>query len=189
MLGVDLQIDGAWTPITEDVDREGVHVSHGSQGESFETDVSQIEFKVRNGDGKYSPRNPSSPLFGKLGRNTPARVRAAAGAPWLEIGPNGYSGAADSASLSTTGDIDIRWWGDFALTDETDTLIRKSDVSGSRSWSMVADANGRLVLWWYPDGTTSMWAQSDGLIPDWAGEIALRATLDVDNGSGGWTAN
>src|SRR5690606_27436261 len=89
----------------------------------------------------------------------------------------------------TTGDIDIRWWGDFALTDETDTLIRKSDVSGSRSWSMVADANGRLVLWWYPDGTTSMWAQSDGLIPDWAGEIALRATLDVDNGSGGWSAN
>jgi hypothetical protein len=189
MLGVDLQIDGAWTPITEDVDREGVHVSHGSQGESFETDVSQIEFKVRNGDGKYSPRNPSSPLFGKLGRNTPARVRAAAGAPWLEIGPNGYSGAADSASLSTTGDIDIRWWGDFALTDETDTLIWKADIPGSRSWSLVADSNGRLVLWWYPDGTTSKWAQSDGLIPDWAGEIALRATLDVDNGSGGWTAN
>src|SRR3546814_20149894 len=63
-----------------------------SFGPAGETSVSTSALRLNNGDsrvaagvqGRYSPRNPRSDLFGKIGRNTPIRVREdAAGATYL----------------------------------------------------------------------------------------------------------
>src|SRR5690606_29786452 len=39
------------------------------------SDVGECTFTLNNRDGKYSPRNPRSPLYGKIGRNTPMQLR------------------------------------------------------------------------------------------------------------------
>lgn len=194
-LGVDLYYDDQWNSVGADLldgdlDQTGITVRHGAGSEGGAMEPSSLAFRVRNGDGKYNPRNPSSPLYGKIGRNTPARATVALGAAYADIPAGGRMYVSDEAALRPTGDIDIRWWGEFEISNSTDVIMAKDGPSPDRGWSMTTDLNGNLVLWWYPDGTSasSKFAQSSAPIPAWAGEIALRATLDVNNGAGGWTA-
>src|SRR5690606_31643304 len=48
-------------------------------------------FALVNRDGRYSARNPLSPLYGKIGRNTPVRIRV--GDPQLAFR---FTGIGDS---------------------------------------------------------------------------------------------
>src|SRR5690606_28176949 len=110
-LGVDLFYDNAWHTVGEDLKSDGVTVRHGASGEGSAMDVSELGFTVRNGGGKYNPRNPSSPLYGKIGRNTPARATIGLGAPWLRVPPDsGGVAIGDSADFAITGVIDVRVW-------------------------------------------------------------------------------
>ena len=67
-LRVDLFYDGAWQDVTADLSRDGVTIERSGR------DTTECTLSLRNDLGKYSPRNPRSPLFGKIGRNTPLRV-------------------------------------------------------------------------------------------------------------------
>jgi hypothetical protein len=72
---VELQIDGVWTDITSDVlQSDGIGIQRGRPDESATTDPSSCTMTLKNKDGKYSSRNPSSPYYGLIGRNTPVRV-------------------------------------------------------------------------------------------------------------------
>jgi hypothetical protein len=76
---VDLWIDAAWVDITDDVyTRAPIMITRGRTAEGGQVEPSSCTVTVNNRDGTYSPRNPSSPYFGKIGRNTPARVRVTA---------------------------------------------------------------------------------------------------------------
>lgn len=68
-----LFVDGAWTTYSS---REGESWSV-QIGPDPETGVqpSKVEFTLVNDDLSMDPTNPSSALFGKIGRNTPARLR------------------------------------------------------------------------------------------------------------------
>ena len=177
-----------WRPVGEDLDQSGVTLSHGVRSEGGSADVSQLEFSVRNPDGKYSARNPASPLAGLIGRNTPARATAALGAPWLDLEEGGRATTPDTAGLSMTGDHDIQWWGERDSWASSADLISKYSTTGDqRSWILRAEAGGTLTLFWYPDGVTLHEARSEAQLPVWAGRIAIRATLDVNNGAGGHT--
>ncbi len=189
-LGVDLSYSGAWQPLGTDLDQSGVVVSHGSRSEGASPDVSSLAFTVKNGDGKYSPRNPNSPLYGLIGRNTPARATLALGANWVDIAGDSGSSAytPDVAALDITGDIDIRWHGSMESWDRSASLISKWSTTGSqRSWILRAEASGVLTFNWSVDGSALGQSQTDVPLPAWAGEIALRVTLDVDNGASGST--
>jgi hypothetical protein len=72
---VELFIDGAWTVVTDDVqNREDIVINRGRPNEANVADASKCTLVLNNANGKYSPRNPQSPYFGKIGRNTPLRV-------------------------------------------------------------------------------------------------------------------
>ncbi|MDN3244167.1 hypothetical protein [Streptomyces sp. ZSW22] len=81
---VDLWIDGAWTDITADVyERDSIRINRGRRGEGERTEPSRCTLTLNNGAskvapgvvGRYSPRNPQSDLYGKIGRNTLLRVQ------------------------------------------------------------------------------------------------------------------
>lgn len=67
--------DRGWVDISADVrDTEDVQITRGRADEADVADASQCRLLLDNRHGKYSPRNPLSPYFGQLGRNTPLRV-------------------------------------------------------------------------------------------------------------------
>lgn len=67
---------GVWTDITSDVRvASGISISRGKSDEQSQAGPQRMSFTLDNRDGKYSPRNPSSVLYGKIGRNTPVRCK------------------------------------------------------------------------------------------------------------------
>lgn len=187
-LGVDLNYDGIWNPLGADLDQAGVSARHGATSEGGAADVSSLAFTVKNGDGKYSPRNPNSPLFTKIGRNAPARATVSLGAPWLDLPAGSTAYTADTVANSITGDIDIRWWGYRDDWSDTVGLFAKWDAATSnRSWLLEMVA-GVPKIYWSANGITPRSIIAETAIPAWAGEVAIRVTLDVNNGASGVTA-
>lgn len=198
---VALYYDGAWHTVTQDaLSREPITIERGRADEAQRVDPTKCRLLFNNGaskvapgvTGRYSPRNPYSDLFGKIGRNTPVKVSVNAGTPWLALTGTALDRARtpDAAALDITGDIDIR----MELTPSTwhagsdpIELAGKWGAAGSRSWILTLWQGG-LLLYWSVDGTANLNAPSTAdLTPPPSGRMAVRATLDVDNGSGGRT--
>lgn len=194
VLLAEMQIDGIWLDITDDVQVSGgVSITTGRPDEGTRCDAASAAFTLDNAGGKYSPRNPVSPYYGKIGRNTPVRFGI--------IGPNIYlalpgDGAdlvstPDDASLDITGDLDVRM--DLKLTNWrklTSLASKYVDAGDQRSWALWLNANGKVTFSWSPDGTLASRLLATSTVPvpapAWSRQ-SLRAVLDVDNGSGGWT--
>jgi hypothetical protein len=65
-----------WTDISDDVyQRDPLTITRGKSDEQSQAAPQRMSFTLDNRDGRYSPRNPLSPLFGKIGRNTPIRCK------------------------------------------------------------------------------------------------------------------
>jgi hypothetical protein len=207
-ISVEISLDSTtWTDITSDVRSDSqIQISRGRSDWGQQTDPARCSFSLDNRDGKYSPRNPESPYYGQIGRNTPVRVSVETGsvACWLPgRDSNDSVGTPDAAALDITGDIDVRldakflnWYmADTALgagvTSSLTELFGKWTESGNqRSWVLYSQI-GYLEFAWTTDGTsgTMQTAVSTAKIsmPS-SGRLAVRVTLDVNNGSGGWTA-
>lgn len=88
---VELYYDGAWhnivtdTPLAANMPNSRVrglgaadgdiHItSRGTADEATDLEPTQATLSINNKDGKYSPRNTSSDLYGKIGKNTPLRI-------------------------------------------------------------------------------------------------------------------
>jgi len=72
---VELFYSGAWVDISADVTADGVSITRGQPNEGPTTAApSTMTVTLLNPAGKYSPRNPRSPLYGLIGRGTPIRV-------------------------------------------------------------------------------------------------------------------
>lgn len=115
---VELLVDGAWVDITSYVlsrgGDQGIEISRGQSGESSQTERSTCSFQLNNRDGRFSPRNPEGPYYGKIGRNTPIRV---------SVPDNGYK--------------NYRFWG------EVTTWPQAWDISTTDFWVSV-EAYGPL---------------------------------------------
>ena len=72
---------GTWLDITADVyQRDGLTITRGRSDEQSQASPQRMSFTIDNRTGKYSPRNPLSVLYGKIGRNTPVRCKIDSGA-------------------------------------------------------------------------------------------------------------
>ncbi|MEW2635269.1 hypothetical protein AB0903_27395 [Streptomyces sp. NPDC048389] len=186
----EIKVDGAWQALPV---RTGtpVTLSRGASSEGSRTQPGKAGLSVDNRDGEYSPHNPNSSLFGKIGRNTRFRVGVHAGTPDLAVTAAGDRATTpDAASLDITGDIDVRV--EVSLDDWNPTeaveLAGKYDFGADeRSWLLfVGGTNRELILRWSADGVANHQFGSTEPIPvPQSGRIALRSTLDVDNGAGG----
>src|SRR5690606_10379841 len=133
------------------------------------------------------PRNPRSPYYGLIGRNTPLRVSVHAGTPYLDLpGTADTATTPDHSSLDITGDIDLRREGEADwYASGAQMLIGKWGAAGNRSYHLRLEA-GFLYMSVSTDGTAgyTAWHRLPQGLPKRA---ALRGTMDADNGAGGIT--
>ena len=72
----ELFYSAAWHDITSYVYmRDKIALTRGTPNESTTADAATCTMTWNNRDGRFSPRNPTSPLYGLIGRNTPVRVK------------------------------------------------------------------------------------------------------------------
>lgn len=205
---VELYINGTWTDVTSDVyGSKQIRITRGRSDEGQQVEPTRCAFTLDNRDGAYTPRNPEGPHYGYIGRNTPCRVSVLTGDIYLDLPgtSTGYASTPDTAALDITGDIDVRIDATFAnwlppataastTAAESTVEMMGKFLSGNKSWFLGA-RNGLLYFEWSADGSTSLSASSTvpPPIPGGGGRLAIRATLDVDNGASGntvtfWTA-
>jgi flagellar hook protein FlgE len=200
---VDISLDGTtWTDITSDVRRQQqVRISRGRSDWGQQVDFGRCNFALTNTDGKYTPRRPESPYYGQIGRNTPVRISVLSGSvAALVPGATGdFISTPDTGVLDITGDLDVRLdatlanWvladysiieAGFVVSSRTE-LIGKSTL-GQRSWNLYV-LEGNLMLEWSTDGSAQITQESTEPLPVPAsGRLAVRATLDVNNGASGY---
>ncbi|MFE0808223.1 hypothetical protein ACFW34_12155 [Streptomyces sp. NPDC058848] len=186
-LGVlaEILVDGEWEKLPL-YTRDPINHQRGIRDEGTAADPAAVPLMINNKNGKYSPRNPMSPYYGKIGRNTRVRLSLPGEESYLQLDgdPTSYASTPDHASLDITGDLDIRWEGeaDWYATG-IHTLIGKWDT----------DPAARSYILQLQDGTLRVQALREGLnsgpfgqaaLPELPRRAALRATLDADNGAG-----
>jgi hypothetical protein len=97
-----------------------------------------------------------------------------------------YSSTPNHASLQITSDLDLRVDADLpswaAGVDQT-LLARYVTTGNQRSYRLRLNSTGTMRFTWSPDGTALLNADSTATVPVTAGRLAVRATIDVDNGS------
>lgn len=135
---IDLQIAGVWTDSTADaLTRDPITITRGRADEASDVDPSTCSLTLRNPDGKYSPRNPMSPYFGALGRNTPLRVGV--GVPPAGAGLAGQSGTsvvAPSVTAETAGALFGVW-----------AAAPVGNITGPGGFTMGTERDGALSTW------------------------------------------
>lgn len=200
-ISVEISLDNVtWTDITSDVrSADQIQITRGRSDWAQQAEPGRCSFSLDNRSGNYSPRNPNGAYYGQLGRNTPVRVSVNTGDVALDLPGNAgdYASAPDSAALDITGDIDVRIEATLANWCQPDypsagqnsfprtQLIGKSS-SGQISWALHV-ASSRPYFEWSTDGVNTNYAWSDSDLPlTSSGRIALRFTMDVDNGAGGY---
>lgn len=192
----EMQIGGTWTDITADLyARAPLAIERGRPDEASRVDPARVSFQLNNRQNAYSPRNPSSPNYGLIGRNTPVRFSLPATEAYMAI-PAAAAAAStpDAAALDIVGDIDVRadlrpdvWAHDFS-TGGWEVMGKYQIPSNQRSWAVIINSSGVLQFRWSPDGTTFLTPESTIALPFRGRQRgAIRATLDVNNGAGGWT--
>lgn len=192
----ELFYDGVWNDATQYLRQtEQIEITRGLTSEGGQPDPTEAALLLDNRTGDLSPRNPNSPLYNKIGRNTPMRISVDGGYPWLDLPDVAASRARtpDAAALDITGDIDVRVeaalisWNRVQITE----ICNKQQITGDqRSWRLMQASSNKIEFTWSVLGTaastiTVTSTMSPVVAP--GGRIAIRATLDVDNGLGGYT--
>jgi phosphodiesterase/alkaline phosphatase D-like protein len=103
-----------------------------------------------------------------------------------------YATTPDDASLDIIGDLDVRAevtiddWTAAAPDGVRATLLGKwVTTGGQRSYFLGVENDGRLSLFWSTTGANSVLPMSTVSVPITSGKLAVRATLDADNGAAG----
>lgn len=197
-------IGGAWVDVTADTDdvdghgrvsgTTGITITRGKAIGAQRANPGQCQATIFNRDGKYYNRNPRSTFFGKLPLNVPFRVTALPYESYVRLESSSLASerivAADSAALSVTGDLELRF--DVEPNDVGEgaylyPLASKYLITGNqRSWYVFLNFD-KPVIYWSPDGTFTniRSAQCDAAIPK--GRFSLKIQVDVNNGAGGVT--
>lgn len=102
--------------------------------------------------------------------------------------PGSNASTPDNAALDIVGDIDLRIDAtiDWSPSPNPMTLISKWNTSNF-SYLFYIDITGFLVLTWSANGIATNTASSTVIVPPSTGRLAVRVTLDVDNGAAGRT--
>ncbi|CAL9352179.1 hypothetical protein SUDANB1_00482 [Streptomyces sp. enrichment culture] len=197
---VEFRMGSTWTDVTSRVRAEQqIRIRRGRSDWGQQVDTSSCTFTLDNNDGAFTPRNPSGAYYGGIGRNTPVRVSVMTGDTYLDlpgVSTGDYAQSVDHASLDVTGDLDLRI--DASLANWLSPvgtgaigvleLFAKYQITGQKSW-LLGSKDGRLYFEWSSDGSNTLSASSTvaPAIPGPGGRMAVRVTLDVNNGASGNT--
>lgn len=194
--------DGVWNDVSNKMRQtKSISIDRGSDSESGTNSPTKASLIMDNRSGDFSPRNPESPLFDKIGRNTPMKIVIEQGPPYLEIPEEGLFNdsaivAVNQSQINFTSDVDIRidctssWWHAYDFAFGVMLAERYNQTGENRSFKFARHRTGVLYFGWSSDGTFAgmKHSYSTDTIPFFNGErVALRVTLDVNNGKGGYT--
>ncbi|WP_369778830.1 hypothetical protein [Streptomyces sp. R33] len=185
-----------WTDATNVLSqKDALRYAWGRRAEGSRTDPAAAAIVLRDPDGIYSGRNPRSPYYGQLGRNTPVRISHGGASVALVIPPDvqGRATTTDTAALDITGDIDVRadltpsQWGGITELGAWEVMGKYGGIS-QVSWGLFVLDDGQVSLRWSADGIAVLSRSSTLPVPFAPGQRgAIRATLDVNNGAAGHT--
>ncbi|THV27946.1 hypothetical protein [Glycomyces paridis] len=205
---VELRYGGAWQAITDDVrESSPITITRGRSDWAEVPDPAEMTLTLNNGAstvapgivGRYTPANPGSDLYGLIGRNTPIRARLVerenhqVAMPGLD---GSYLSTPSATVGAVTGDLDVRFdctpysWRPVAGEGGMLLPARWHFVGvNERAWAWSLLPDGRLEVRLSPDGTTAAMLvfTSTDPVDEAATDLALRFTVDVDNGAGGVT--
>jgi len=203
---VELRYDGTWHTVTEDVYAgEQITTQRGRANWAALADPSEMTIPFRQHEsayataaggvpmvGRYAPRNPASDLFGKIGRNTPIRLRLGAARVRLRIPGNGKAAATtpDTAALRLTGDQRV----EFLVKPRTWRPVdghglgrRYLPAGNQRAWAVWINNTGTISYRPSQDGSIFTTRESSVAVPDDGAERWIAIWHDVNNGAGGNT--
>lgn len=164
-LRVELQLAGVWTDVTSlTYQRDAISIKRGRSDEANIAEPSTLGLTLNNRDGRFSPRNPTGPYYGTIGRNTPIRVSLGGPLP----------------SVRFTGEVSawpVRWdtsGSDVWVPIEAAGVLRRVGQSTapfrSSLYRRMSRAAGVLGYWPAEDGDGS------GSIASGAGGEAITVT-------------
>ncbi|HYQ63550.1 MAG TPA: hypothetical protein VET29_09795, partial [Actinophytocola sp.] len=186
--------DGAWNTVSAqdlDASRSSIGVTFGMQDSHSEAVPTEVGLTLESPGSKWAPLDPRSPVHAKVGVGSPLRVRIGNPQVGLSLlGMNGtYASTPDTAVLDITGDIDVRVELEPVTWRPTYLTVLVAKVDAQFSYGFFLAGNGNLLLVWTTDGTTGTLVSvvSTAPVSASAGRLAVRATLDVNNGAGGKT--
>ncbi|MER6147950.1 hypothetical protein [Streptomyces hirsutus] len=180
---LEILVDGGWLRVPT-YNRDRVEVETGRREGATVTDPGSLAITINNRDGRFSPRNAESDLYGKIGRNTRCRLSVPGTESFLELDATtvGTASTPDTAVLDITGDLDMRWEGEADwYAPGAHMLIGKWGEAGDRSYHMRLEA-GSLYLTATTNGTTGHVAARP--LPALPRRAAVRYTIDVNDGAG-----
>jgi len=204
---VQMQINGVWTSVvrydtnTKILLKEGVIIKRGESGSQDKTPAGTCNWKWEDPNGIFNNENPRSPYYNLLPRNTPVRVyvpRPEAALYILssgsDMGGHGRLSTPDSAALSITGDMEVRFDIEpFRFTryysGETKLWVigGKYAPAPNRTWYVrlgdPGTTNCRMAFSFSTTGSNSAVNTCDADLPT-TGRISIKITVDVDNGAG-----
>ncbi|MGP4114652.1 hypothetical protein ACTWP5_27550 [Streptomyces sp. 4N509B] len=200
----------AWTDVSTDVAPQTINVSRGRPDESGQVQPARATIELTNNAGDYTPGHPAGAHYPYVREGVPARLSVQAGGPYLRVPDLAGARArvASTTAMDVSGDLDLRIEVALdrlpaqrpaghasAFQPAAQELMARYNVSGAaRMWLLFLDESGAARLRWSPDGAATLERAATTTVPYVSGQrFALRATLDVDNGSSGhtvtfWTA-
>jgi hypothetical protein len=153
--GFELYYDGAWQPVNA-YEQEGWKYKAGPSDLTGQ-EPGQLSFTLANDDLSMDPSNPRSPLYGKIGPNTPARMLM-------------YTPATPTVSATFGSTASSSW-------PNTDTGQVWTTAGGSASDYSSSGGVGRMSL---GSINASRRATLNGFGTVTSGEISVRITIPVD---------
>jgi hypothetical protein len=205
---VELYYDQGWHDITADARESAViGITRGRRDWASSTDAATCKLRVNNGAskvapgvfGRYSIRNPLSDLWGKIGRNTPIRIRVGPRRGYLctygTIDPYMYASTPDHASLDIGGDFGVEVelepasWRQSAPRGFRGIARKYHQTSDQRSWSIRISPEGIPRFTWSTDGTAPSLIEVPATVPVPTDRRIRALGIDFkgDNGAGGHT--
>jgi F5/8 type C domain-containing protein len=188
-----------WEDITSKVlEEDKIRITRGLQGSSGRSDFSRAYVNLRNTDGRFSLLNADGPYYGALQRNTQMRISKAYGTKTLQlqgdVDVRGSDMIGDSfrcpvtSAISFTGDLEVQ------IDFEPKSWRQRQVLAGIQvaetsfeAWTLYMDESGILHLAW-EDSVSNFWDVSAEVpIPQTSTRLAIKVTLDVNNGASGNT--
>lgn len=204
---VELFVNSAWVDITDYVmyrDTSGrATISRGRADETSQYQPQSCAMELNNRDGRFSPRNPTGPYYGYLGRNTPLRVsRLWNGVRWYRFcgevpaWPNSADLSGTDVSVQVTAYGQLRrfsqgtplvtstLWRAFMLSNLANNLVSYwpcEDVSGSQSLASAFSGQQPMTVVGSPSFAANSSFVSSNALPTisssiWNGNVAPQST-------------
>lgn len=161
-------VTGEWVDLTAagDVyghDRADIQITRGRSNLASQLEPGRCTLELNNRSGKYSPRNPRSPYYGQIGRNTPLRVSVPGTESYLQLDadPANYATTPYTAAMDPVGVVDVRAEATVDWQDPiaSQTLIGRWDPETDQRCWVMRIYQGQLAFSVSSDGT---WATQYG---------------------------